>query len=102
VYRALGLEHCRCNHILRVTRAASSKQVNGKRSISAEMAVRLSKVFGGSAESWLCSRRITIWRNAQAGRIRLKRLHPARMKDNFGQKMLALKGTAPDDIDLEF
>jgi addiction module HigA family antidote len=27
--------------------------VNGKRGISPEMAVRLSKVFGGSAESWL-------------------------------------------------
>jgi plasmid maintenance system antidote protein VapI len=27
--------------------------VNGKRGISPEMAIRLSKVFGGSAESWL-------------------------------------------------
>lgn len=30
-----------------------SELVNAKRGISAEMAFRLSKVFGGSAESWL-------------------------------------------------
>jgi addiction module HigA family antidote len=38
---------------LGVTRTTLSELVNGKRGISPEMAVRLSKVFGGSAESWL-------------------------------------------------
>jgi addiction module HigA family antidote len=38
---------------LGVTRTTLSELVNEKRGISAEMAVRLSKVFGGSAESWL-------------------------------------------------
>lgn len=38
---------------LGVTRTTLSELVNEKRGISPEMAVRLSKVFGGSAESWL-------------------------------------------------
>jgi plasmid maintenance system antidote protein VapI len=38
---------------LDVTRTTLSELVNEKRGISAEMAVRLSQVFGGSAESWL-------------------------------------------------
>ena len=38
---------------LNVTRTTLSELVNGKRGISPEMAVRLSKVFGGNAESWL-------------------------------------------------
>jgi addiction module HigA family antidote len=38
---------------LGVTRTKLSELVNEKRGISPEMAVRLSKVFGGSAESWL-------------------------------------------------
>ena len=38
---------------LGVTRTTLSELVNGKRGISPEMAVRLSQVFGGSAESWL-------------------------------------------------
>ena len=38
---------------LGVTRTTLSELVNGKRGISPEMAVRLEKVFGGSAESLL-------------------------------------------------
>jgi len=38
---------------LGVSRNTLSELVNGRRGISPEMAVRLSKVFGGSAESWL-------------------------------------------------
>jgi len=44
---------------LGVTRTTLSELVNEKRGISPEMAVRLSKVFGGSAETWLTSRRTT-------------------------------------------
>jgi addiction module HigA family antidote len=39
--------------ILDVTRANLSNIVNGKSGISPEMAVRLAKAFGGSAEIWL-------------------------------------------------
>jgi addiction module HigA family antidote len=38
---------------LGVTRTTLSELVNEKRGISPEMAVRLSKVFGGSAATWL-------------------------------------------------
>jgi len=39
--------------ILGVTRQALNNLVNGKSGISPEMAIRLDKAFGGSAESWL-------------------------------------------------
>lgn len=38
---------------LGVTRNTLSELVNGKRGIFAEMAVRLSKVFGGTEQGWL-------------------------------------------------
>ncbi len=38
---------------LGVTRVALSRVLNGRAAISAEMAVRLGAVLGGSAESWL-------------------------------------------------
>ncbi len=49
----LGLTITDAAAALGVTRTTLSELVNGKRGISPEMAVRLSKVFGGSAESWL-------------------------------------------------
>lgn len=36
-----------------MTRTTLSELVNGKRGISAEMALRLEQAFGGSAECWL-------------------------------------------------
>jgi antitoxin HigA-1 len=38
---------------LGVTRQALNNLVNGKAGISPEMAIRLEKVFGGTAEQWL-------------------------------------------------
>jgi addiction module HigA family antidote len=38
---------------LGVTRNSLSRLINGHNGISPEMALRLSKAFGGSAESWL-------------------------------------------------
>ena len=49
----LGLTITEAAEALGVTRTTLSELVNGRRGISPEMAVRLSKVFGGSAESWL-------------------------------------------------
>lgn len=39
--------------VLGVTRQALNNLVNGKSGISAKMAIRLEKAFGGSAEEWL-------------------------------------------------
>jgi addiction module HigA family antidote len=36
-----------------VSRTTISELINGRRGISPEMAIRLSKAFGGSAESWI-------------------------------------------------
>jgi addiction module HigA family antidote len=47
----LGLTITRAAQALGVTRTMLSELVNGKRGISAEMAIRLSQVFGSSAES---------------------------------------------------
>ena len=50
---ALGLTVTAAARGLGVTRKALSELVNGKSGISPEMAVRLSKAFGGSPELWL-------------------------------------------------
>jgi antitoxin HigA-1 len=48
--------------------------VNEKRGISPEMAVRLSKVFGGSAESWLIQQAQYDLARLHTGHLKLKRL----------------------------
>jgi len=49
----LGLTITEAAKVLGVTRQALNNLVNGKAGISPEMAVRLSKAFGGSAEMWV-------------------------------------------------
>lgn len=98
----LGLSIADAATALGVARTRLSALINGKRGISPEMAVRISKVFGGSAESWLLQQAHYDLAHVRADRIRLKPLHPMTREDNFGKKLLALKGTVPKDIDLEF
>ena len=62
---------------LAVTRNTLSELVNGKRGISPEMAVRLEKVFGGSAESWLLQQAQYDLAHVRRDRLKLKRLEPA-------------------------
>jgi len=50
---ALGLTVTEAAGLLGVTRQALNNLLNGKSGISAEMAVRLDKAFGGNAETWL-------------------------------------------------
>jgi addiction module HigA family antidote len=49
----LGLTITSAAKVLGVTRQALNNLVNGKAGISPEMAVRVSKAFGGSADMWL-------------------------------------------------
>lgn len=49
----LGLSVTKGAEILGVTRQALNNLVNGKAGISPEMAIRLDKAFGGTAEAWL-------------------------------------------------
>src|ERR1700693_2218013 len=70
----LGLSITDAAAALGVTRNTLSELVNGKRGISPEMAVRLEKVFGGSAESWLVQQAQYEPAPGRAGRMKLKRL----------------------------
>jgi len=49
----LGLSVTKGAEVLGVTRQALNNLVNGKAGISPEMAIRLDKAFGGTAEGWL-------------------------------------------------
>lgn len=49
----LGLSVTAGAEALGVTRVTLSKLINGQSGISPEMAVRLAKAFGSSAETWL-------------------------------------------------
>ena len=49
----LGLSVTEGAKVLGITRQALNNLVNGKAAISPEMAVRLAKAFGSTAETWL-------------------------------------------------
>jgi len=63
----LGLTITAAAKVLGVTRQALNNVVNGKAGISPEMAVRLSKAFGGSAEMW-----VRLQSNYDLAQVRLK------------------------------
>ena len=71
MHRTLGIDAAAA---LGVTRTTLSELVNEKRGISPEMAVRLSKVFGGSAESWLIQQVQYDLAHVDSGNLKLKRL----------------------------
>jgi addiction module HigA family antidote len=59
---------------LNVSRPTLSTLINEKAGISPEMAVRLSQVFGGSAESWVTQQAHYDLARVRRGKIKLKRL----------------------------
>jgi addiction module HigA family antidote len=61
---------------LKVSRKALSELLNGRSGVSPEMAIRLSKAFGGSAESWLRQQMLyDLWQAQQrAGDLDIDRL----------------------------
>jgi addiction module HigA family antidote len=70
----LGLTITQAAQALGVTRTTLSELVNCKRGISPEMAIRLSQVFGGSAQSWVTQQAQYELAQIPADRIQLKRL----------------------------
>jgi antitoxin HigA-1 len=71
----LGLSITDAARALGVTRNTLSELVNEKRGISPEMAARLSRVFGGTAEGWLIQQAQYDLAHVRTGPIRkLKRL----------------------------
>jgi len=71
----LGLTVTAAAKGLGVSRKAFSELLNGHSGISPEMAIRLSKAFGASAESWLRHQlQYDLWRAQRgAGRIKVTR-----------------------------
>ena len=65
--------------VLGVSRKALSELLNGHAGISPEMAVRLSKAFGGSIESWLTQQMQYDLAQVRkkAAEIKVKRYEPA-------------------------
>jgi addiction module HigA family antidote len=70
----LGLSITDAASALGVTRNTLSELVNKKRGISPEMAVRLSKVFGGTEQGWLVQQAQYDLAQVRRDRIKLKRL----------------------------
>ena len=73
----LGLTITDAAAALGVTRNTLSELVNGKRGVSPEMAVRLSKVFGGTEQGWLVQQAQYDLAQVRRGHIKLKRLQLA-------------------------
>jgi addiction module HigA family antidote len=76
---ALGLSVTKGAAILGVSRQTLSNLINGHTAITPEMAIRLEKAFGGTAESWLRMQLAYDLTQAQkqAAAINVKRYEPA-------------------------
>ena len=62
---------------LGVSRQSVNELLRGRRAVSPEMALRLSRLFGNSAEFWLNAQRaVDLWEAAQASQAMLERIHP--------------------------
>ena len=59
--KPLGLSQTRLGHDLGVSPRRINEIVHGKRSITADTALRLSRYFGTSPEFWWASRATMIW-----------------------------------------
>jgi len=75
----LGLSITAAAEALGVARQSLNNVINGKSGISPEMAIRLSKAFGGSPDVWLAMQMAYDLAQAQknAKRIKVKRLAAA-------------------------
>lgn len=72
----LGLSVAEGAKALGVTQRAMNNLVSGKAGISAEMAIRLEKAFGGGAETWLRMQSAYDLAQAEkhAGKIKVRRV----------------------------
>ena len=73
----LGLTITQAAEALGISRKTLSELVNEKCGITPEMAVRLSKVFGASAETWLMQQAQYDLAQVRRDRIKLKKLEIA-------------------------
>jgi addiction module HigA family antidote len=65
---------------LGVSRQSINELVGGRRALSPQMALRLSRLFGNSAEFWLNAQRaVDLWDAAQAIKEDVARIKPLRV-----------------------
>ena len=65
---------------LGVSRQTVNELLRGRRAMSPEMALRLSRLFGNSAEFWLNAQRaVDLWDTAQAIKTEVLRIKPLRV-----------------------
>ena len=76
----LGLSVTEGAKILGVTRQALNNVINGKSGISPEMAIRLTKAFGSTAETWLRMQLAYDLAQAQKGERKIKSAASARAR----------------------
>ncbi|MCK6460107.1 MAG: HigA family addiction module antitoxin [Planctomycetes bacterium] len=63
-----------------VTRQSINELLRGRRALSPEMALRLSRLFGNSPEFWLNAQRaVDLWDAAQAIKKEVARIRPLRV-----------------------
>jgi len=63
-----------------VSRQTINELLRGRRAVSPEMALRLSRLFGSSAEFWLNAQRaVDLWDAAQAIKTEVRRIKPLRV-----------------------
>ena len=79
---ALGLSATKAAEGLGVSRQALSELVNEESAVSVEMAIRLSKAFGSSPETWLgMQTAYDLWEaRERASQLRVTRLAPGSAK----------------------
>lgn len=71
---ALGLTVTEGAHILGITRHMLSRIINEQAGISPEMAVRLEKAFGGTAQSWLAVQQAYDLAQVKREKIKVRRV----------------------------
>ncbi len=72
-----GLTVSRLAEALCVSRQSVNELIRERRAVSPEMALRLSRLFGNSAEFWLNAQRaIDLWDAEQAAGPEIKRVEP--------------------------
>jgi addiction module HigA family antidote len=65
---------------LGVSRQTINELLRGRRAVSPEMALRLSRLFGNAPEFWLNTQRaVDLWDAAQAIKAEVKRIKPMRL-----------------------
>jgi addiction module HigA family antidote len=64
---------------LRVSRQTTNELLRERRAVSPEMALRLSRLFGNTAEFWLnVQRAVDLWEASRTMKEKIKRINPMR------------------------